>query len=44
MIFNLDASKQAQEVIFNRKIIKKNTPRPLVLKNAIVSQSNSKKH
>ena len=42
MIFNLDASKQAQ-VIFSRKI-KKTTRPPLVFNNAIVSQTNSQKH
>ena len=43
MIFNLDATKQAQEVIFSRKI-KTNTHPPLVFNNAIVSQTNSQKH
>ena len=43
MIFNPDATKQAQEVIFSRKI-KKTTHPPLVFKNAIVSQTNSQKH
>ena len=43
VIFNPDASKQAQEVIFSRKI-KKNTHSSLVFKNAIVSQTNSQKH
>ena len=43
MIFNPDASKQAQEVIFSRKI-KKTTHPPLVFNNAIVSQTNSQKH
>ena len=43
MIFNPDATKQAQEVIFSRKI-KRTTHPPLVFKNAIVSQTNSPKH
>ena len=43
MNFNLDASKQAQEVIFSRKIKKINHP-PLVFNNAIVSKANSQKH
>ena len=43
MIFNPDASKQAQEVIFNRKI-KKTTHLSMVFNNAIVSQTNSQKH
>ena len=43
MVFNPDASKQAQEVIFSRKI-KKNIHPPLVFNNAIVSQTNSQKH
>ena len=43
MIFNPDATKQAQEVIFSRKI-KKTTHPPLVFNNAIVSQTNSQKH
>ena len=43
MIFNPDATKQAQEVIFSRKI-KTNTHPPLVFNNAIVSQTNSQKH
>ena len=43
MIFNPDASKQAQEVIFSRKL-KKNSHPPLVFSNAIVSQTNSQKH
>ena len=43
MIFNSDASKQAQEVTFSRKI-KKTTHPPLVFNNAIVSQTNSQKH
>ena len=40
MIFNLDATKQAQEVIFSRR---KKKP-PLFFNNAIVSQTNSQKH
>ena len=43
MIFNPDASKQAQEVIFDQKI-KKTHHLPLVFNNAIVSQFNSQKH
>ena len=43
MIFNPDASEQAQEVIFNRKI-KKTTHLSMVFNNAIVSQTNSQKH
>ena len=43
MIFNSHATKQAQEVIFSRKI-KKTTHPPLVFNNAIVSQTNSQKH
>ena len=43
MIFNPDASKQAQEDIFSRKI--KNPTHPLlVFNNAIVSQTNLQKH
>ena len=42
MIFNPDASKQAQEVIFDQKI-KKTHHLPLVFNNAIVSQFNSQK-
>ena len=44
MIFNPDASKQAQEIIHSRKIKKKNTHPPLVFNNAIKSQTNSQKH
>ena len=40
MIFDLDATKQAQEVIFSRR---KKKP-PLFFNNAIVSQTNSQKH
>ena len=43
MIFNSNATKQAQEVIFSREI-KNPTHPPLVFNNAIVSQTNSKKH
>ena len=43
MIFNPDATKQAQEVIFSRKV-KTNTHPPLVFNNAIVSQTNPQKH
>ena len=43
MIFNPDTSKQAQEVIFSGKI-KKPTHSPLVFNNAIISQTNSRKH
>ena len=43
MIFNPNASKQAQEVIFSRKI-KKPNHHPLVFNNTIVSQTNSRKH
>ena len=43
MIFNPDANKQAQEVIFSRKI-KKPTHPPLIFNNAVVSQTNSQKH
>ena len=42
IIFNPDASKQVQEVIFNRKI--KKPLISMVFNNAIVSQSNSQKH
>ena len=43
IVFNPDASKQGQEVIFSRKIKKKTHP-PLVFNIAIVSQTNSQKH
>ena len=43
MIFNPNANKQVQEVIFSWKI-KKNTHPPLVCSNAIMSQTNSRKH
>ena len=43
MIFNPNASKQAQEDIFSRKI--KNLTHPLLVFNkAIVSQTNLQKH
>ena len=42
MIFNLGAIKQAQEVIFSRKI-KKTAHPPLVFNDAIVSQTNSQR-
>ena len=43
MIFNPDATKQAPEVVFSRKI-NKTTHLPLVFNNAIVFQTNSQKH
>ena len=43
MIFNPEASKQAQEVIFSRKI-KETIHPPLVFINANMSQTNSEKH
>ena len=43
MSFNPDPSKQAQEVIFSRKL-KKVTHPPLVFNNASVSQCKSQKH
>ena len=43
MSFNPDPSKQAQEVIFSRKL-KKVTHPPLVFNNANVSQCKSQKH
>ena len=43
MSFNPDPSKQAQEVIFSRKL-KKVTHPPLVFNNANVSQRKSQKH
>ena len=43
MSFNLDVNKQAQEVIFSRKI-KSNIHPPLVFNNNIMSQANSQKH
>ena len=43
MSFNPDVNKQAQEVIFSRKI-KSNIHPPLVFNNNFVSQANSQKH
>ena len=43
IIFNLESSKQAQEIIFNRKI-KKNIHPALVFNKIIVSQTSSQKH
>ena len=43
MSFNADVNKQAQEVIFSRKI-KSNIHPALVFNNNIVSQANSQKH
>ena len=43
MTFNPDRSKQAQEIIFSRKI-KKTTHPPLLFNNSNVSQVNSQKH
>ena len=43
MTFNPDRSKQAQEIIFNRKL-KKATHLPLLFSNNNVSQVNSQKH
>ena len=43
MSFNPDVNKQAQEVIFSRKL-KSNIHPPLVFNNNIVSQANSQKH
>ena len=43
MNFNLGVNKQAQEVIFSRKI-KSNIHPPLVFNNNIMSQANSQKH
>ena len=43
MTFNPDRSKQAQEIIFNRKIKKAAHP-PLLFNNNNVSQVNSQKH
>ena len=40
MIINPDASTQAEEAIFSRKIKKKTLMPPLVFNNAIVSQTN----
>ena len=43
MTFNPDRSKQAQEIIFSRKIKKAAHP-PLLFNNNNVSQVNSQKH
>ena len=43
MTFNPDRSKQAQEIIFSRKL-KKATHSPLLFNNNNVSQVNSQKH
>ena len=43
MRFNPDVNKQAQEVIFSRKI-RSNIHPPLVFNNNFVSQGNSQKH
>ena len=43
MTFNLDHSKQAQEIIFSRKLKKASHP-PLLFSNNNVSQVNSLKH
>ena len=43
MSFNLDPSKQAQEVIFSRKTKKEYHP-PLAFNNNNVSETNSQKH
>ena len=43
MSFNPDPNRQAQEVIFSRKLKKKPHP-PLVFNNASVSQCKSQKH
>ena len=43
MNFNPNVYKQAQEVIFSRKI-RNNIYSPLVFNNNIVSQANSQKH
>ena len=43
MSFNLDPSKQAQEVIFSRKT-KKEYHSPLAFNNNNVSETNSQKH
>ena len=44
MIFNPDASNQAQQVKFTRKTKKKNTHLLLVFNTAFMSQTNSQKH
>ena len=43
MTFNADCSKQAQEIIFSRKL-KKTVHPPLLFNNNYVSQVNSQKH
>ena len=43
MIFNSDAGKQAQEVMFRRKMKKNTTYPPLIFNNVIVSHTNSQK-
>ena len=43
MSFNADVSKQAQEVIFSRKI-KSDIAPSIVFSNNVVSQANSQKH
>ena len=43
MSFNADVSKQAQEVIFSRKI-KSDIAPSIVFSNNFVSQANSQKH
>ena len=43
MDFNPDVNKQAQEVLFSRKM-KRNIHPPLVFNNNIVSQANSQKY
>ena len=44
MIFNSDAGKQAQEVMFRRKMKKNTTYPPLIFNNVIVSHTNSQKN
>ena len=43
MSFNRDCSKQAQEIVFSRKL-KKTTHSPLFFNGANVSQANPQKH
>ena len=43
MNFNPDTTKQAEEVIFNRKVKKKFHP-PLLFNNANITQTSSQKH
>ena len=43
MSFKPDVNKQAQEVVFSRKI-KSNMHPPLVFNDSIVSQANPQKH